>query len=677
VLLGARVGILPRDPLASSISGVYDLVHGLGQELESFTVAGGLTMPHFAEPAAAAKRAPQWAMSGHGRWEKASASTASASPAVAAPEPTAAPAASSIRPRVATPLARVDASKNHPLMPGAWLSANHDHPLMDRGPVPETAAQVREAPARVSAAKRPVRVARTAETPKAAPAEEKGFFGKAWDSIKSFGSWVGGGISSLFGAGRSAVKAGGDAISKGGHTLAKHTTDKLIDSTIAPEKFQPKVSSDSLGWASYKKNAEGKFEIHDATEKRMAEAIDQGKTHSLLHDPASDLSAERRAELGRKHMQAYKLTQSGNGEMYANSIAKARAAEPVDASAKIGKSVAEAAAATRRVAESGITNALGNTVEAASGVNVMNGVAHASMLAEIAGTSALENDSGRQAAAAAAKTANAEASANVRSAFAENRRKLAERSGVAEADLTAEQKAARSTGVKKSFQSAVAKIGTNKAHRVANAAAGIGGTLDEYTMSQTNSVDGSTGEVRSKADAIAHGADETYGMPKGESTFGGHAAQFVRHGTQALTAAGEMATGTNAEKYLKNGQHLKAAARAAGGLTSELAAGAGAAGGLGHGVKAVIQGSGYAAMLLGSAATAGLDHAASDQDQHDRYTDVMSGARREAASEHPINFQGAQRAKKLGVKGSIQDVAAKTAKSYIRTKLGSVEDPNS
>jgi hypothetical protein len=54
----------------------------------------------------------------------------------------------------------------------------------------------------------------------------------------------------------------------------------------------------------------------------------------------------------------------------------------------------------------------------------------------------------------------------------------------------------------------------------------------------------------------------------------------------------------------------------------------------------------------------------------------MSGARREAASEHPINFQGAQQTKNLGMVGSVRDAGAKAAKEYVRAKLGTVEDPN-
>jgi hypothetical protein len=559
---------------------------------------------------------------------------------------------------------------------------------MDRGPAPEIAESAHDAPAPVAAAKGPVAAAPPAENPKAGPAEEKGFFGRAWDSIKSFGakagegmksfgSWIGGGLSSLFGAGRAATKSAGDAISKGGDTLARHTTDKLIDSTIGPEKFQPKVSSESLGWGSYKKNAEGKFEIHDAAEKKMAQAIDQGQTHSLLHDPASDLSAEQRAELGRKHMQAYKLTQSGHGKLYAKDIERARSAEAVDTSAKIGQAVAETAEGVRRVTASGINEAAGKAAESATGVNPIAATSHAAMIAKIGAQSLLEHDSGRQEAAAKAKQANKAASAEFSGKIAEYQAAREDWKGKADSDLTEEQKAARKSAVGKNYGSLMTKFKANKASLVANRAAGIGGALDEYKMNQTNSVDGSTGEVREKDDAIANGADPTYGMPKGESTLGGHVAQFMRHGAEALTFAGKMATGTGAQEYLDRGEHLKATAVAAGGLSSEVAATAGTVAGLGHGVKAVIQGSGYGAMLVGSAAKAGLDHAASDQDQHDRYSDVISGARRDAVSENPIDFQGAQRSKKLGVKGSVQDAAATITKGYVRTKLGSVEDPNS
>lgn len=654
-----------------------------------------MTLP--AEHEAAIKRSPQWTMTGHGRWEKNSGASASpaetthaaetSAPVVGAPAPVAAPAASAVRPQVAKPLARVDASAHHPLMPGARLSANHDHPLMDRGPAPEVAESVHDTPAPVSAAKGPVAAAPPAENPKAAPAEEKGFFGKMWDSVKSFGakageglksfgSWVGGGLSSLFGAGRSATKSTGEAISKGSDIIARHTTDKLIDSTIGPEKFQPKVSSDALSWKSRHDNGTGKHEIHDAAEKKMAQAIDDGSTKNLLHDSGSGLSSEQREQLAKNHMLSYKLTQSGHGKLYAKDIAKARSAEAVDTSAQVGQAVAETAEGVRRVAASGINNAIGTAGETATGVNVMNVATHGAMLAKIAGQSALENDSVRQETAATAKQANKDASAHLKGTVEDYRAAREEWKGKADSELTAEQKTARSGAVKKNFQSVFAKLKANKAALVANRAAGIGGALDEYKMNQTNSVDGSTGEVRSKDDALAHGADPEYSMPMGESTLSGKAAQLFRPAAEGLTFAGKMATGIGAQEYLDKGEHAKATAIAAGGLGSEVAAAAGNVAGLGVGVKALTQGAGYGALVLGSAAKAGLDHAASDQDQHDRYNDVMSGARRDAVSENPIDFQGAQRSKSLGIKGSVQDVAATAAKGYIRTKLGSVEDPN-
>jgi hypothetical protein len=375
-------------------------------------------------------------------------------------------------------------------------------------------------------------------------------------------------------------------------------------------------------------------------------------------------------------MLAYKLKQSGNGKLYANDIERARSAEGVDTSARIGQGIAETAEGVRRVTASGITDAVGKAGETATGVNVMAATSHAAMIAKIAGQSALENDSVRQETAATAKQANKDASTELKGNVADYRAAREGWRGKADSELTDEQKAARSGAVKKNFQSVFAKLKANKASLVANRAAGIGGALDEYKMNQTNSVDGTTGEVRSKDDALAHGADPEYSMPMGNSTLGGKVAQFIRPAAESLTFAGKMATGIGAQEYLDKGEHLKAAAIAAGGLGSEVAAAGGTVAGLGHGVKAVVHGSGYGAMLLGSAAKAGLDHAASDQDQHDRYSDVMSGARRDDVSENPIDFQGAQRSKSLGVKGAIQEVAATSAKAYARTKIGSVEDPN-
>lgn len=607
---------------------------------------------HAESEVAVPKRAAGWSMLGHGRWAK------SGTPA-AAPAPVAAPAPTS-RPQIATPLARTDASSHHP--------------LMDTGPGHEA---VHETPVHAPAAPQaPVADA----PPPAAPAQsEKGFFGRAWDSIKGFGAKIGSGLSSLFGRGRSAVKSGGDTISKAGDSIAANTTDHVFNA-IGTEKFDPKVSAESLNWSSRKKTDAGTVQIHDADERRMARAINEGQTKDMLHNPAFNLSEEQRVTLAKNQLLANKLKQSGSGGLYDKDIAKARAAEPVDATAKAGQVLAESSEAVRRVAASGINDMVGTAGEVATGVNVMSAAKHGAMLTKIAGQAALESDSGRQQRAAEAKVANKEASANLKSTVEDYRAAREDWKGKDDSELTDEQKAARHGAVKKNFQSVFAKLKANKAALVANRAAGIGGALDEYKMKHTNSVDGKTGTVRSKDEAIAKGADPVYGMPQGESSITGQIAQGVRHGTEALEFAGKVATGSGAQEYLDKGEHAKAAAISAGGLGTEVAAMAGSAvvpGLGGHGVKTIVKGAGYGSQLVGKLGTEAMNKLASDQDQHDRYTDVMSGARREQVSENPIDFQGAQDMYDPGgVEGAankVRDAAAKAGSKYVRTKLMSTE----
>ncbi|MEY4136139.1 MAG: hypothetical protein RL205_267 [Actinomycetota bacterium] len=508
----------------------------------------------------------------------------------------------------------------------------------------------------------------------------------AWSGMKWMGSKIKGAAQS--GAGllsrglqsvRSGIKSNASDYSQGVNTVAKNSIDPLADA-IGTKKFDPKVSADSLNWSSRKKTDAGTVQIHDADERRMARAIDEGTTKNMLHNPAFNLSEDQRVTLAKNQLLANKLKQSGSGGLYDKDVAKARAAEPVDATAKAGQVVAEASEATRRVASTGISNALSATGELVSGVNVANAVKHGAMLSKIAGQAALESDSGRQQRAADAKVANREASANLKSTVEDYRTARQDWAGKDDADLTDEQKTARHGAVKKNFQSVFAKLKANKEALVANRAAGIGGALDEYKMKHTNSVDGKTGTLRDHDDAIAHGADAVYGMPMGKSSTAGQIAQGVRQGTQALEFAGKVATGSGAQDYLDKGEHAKAAAISAGGLGTELAAMAGTAvvpGVGGHGVKTIIKGAGYGAQLVGKAGTEGMNKLASAQDQHDRYNDVMSGARRDAVAENPIDFQGAQDMYDpgglTGAYNKTRDAAAKTTKKFVRGKLGGVD----
>lgn len=508
---------------------------------------------------------------------------------------------------------------------------------------------------------------------------KRGLLGRAWDSIKGFGSKIGSGLSSMFSLGRSGIKKGADAISKAGDSVASHTTDHLFDA-IGTKKFDPKIDANSLNWSSRKKDDAGTVQIHDPLERRMARAINEGKTKDMLHSDAHNLSNDERVQLAKNHLLAKKLEQSGSGGLYDKDVAKARAAEPVDATAKAGQLVAEGAEATRRVASSGVNTALSAAGEAVSGVNVGNAVKHGAMLTKIAGQAALESDSGRQQRAADAKVANREASANLKSTVEDYRTARADWAGKSDAELTDEQKAARHGAVKKNFQSVFAKLKANKEALVANRAAGIGGALDEYKMKHTNSVDGKKAELRDHDAALASGADPTYSMPMGKDTTTGRVAQTMRHGTEALEFAGKVATGTGAQGYLDKGEHAKAAAISAGGLGTEMTALAGSVvvpGLGGHGVKTVVKGAGYGAQAVGKVGTEGLNKLASAQDQHDRYTAVMSGARRDAVAENPIDFQGAQSMYDPGgVKGAVnktRDGIANAGNKYVRGKLGSVE----
>jgi hypothetical protein len=470
--------------------------------------------------------------------------------------------------------------------------------------------------------------------------------GSAAGAAKKFTLGIPGALSRGFQSLRSSIKSNASDYSAATSTLAQHTVDPLLD-RVGTKKFRPTIDSESLGWKSRAKQADGSMAIADPHESKMNDAIKAGHSSvkDLLHDNNSSLSDDERADLVKKHLLAtHKLKQSGEGGLYDKAIAKARTAEATSSSARHGQVLAEASEGAIRLAGSAPAQFASHVGTALTGVSVGNVVKHGAMLAKTAGQYALDQDAERQSRAEKSSQALADSHKEMKKTFHEYREARGAWAGHKDDELSDETKAARSDHIKANFRSVFAKLKANKEDVVAQSAAGRGGEiLDEYKFKHTNVVDKKTEKVAPR-DTTAAGVHPQYGMPMGSDTLLGRTGQALKSSAESLEFGGKVVTGSGAQDYLDKGDYKSAAAISAGGLTTEAvsaaAAGAVPIGG-GHGTKALLKGTGYAMMATGKGGAELGKKLASKQDQHDRYMDVISGKRSDDAAAHPINFQGA------------------------------------